>query len=1043
MAGSVSVFDMNLSRREMLALGGGVGASLAGSAPALVPPHGTEERTVVLHEVTNAAVTASPDGRRIAFDALGLLWIASIEGGSARRLTGDLDDIAQPDWSPDGTRITYQSYRGGQFHIWSIAADGGSPIQHTRGAQDDREPRWSPDGKWIAFASDRSGRYAIHLLEVATGIVRQLSRGASQDSEPAWSPDGLHIAYVADGTRLLLSNLDGDAREVARVVPSSDPFRPAALRAPAFAPDGRIAHVRLEDGQTNFVLNGDGGVMGEDFYPFRPAWLHGGEMLYGSDGGLWRRPAKGARQRIPVSFSVPVVRPQYKRRTRGRDGLSPAIGIASPMLSPDGRRIAFCALNALWLLPIGGKPERLLSDNFYKCHPAWSPDGRQLVYASDRGGTLQLWLLDLAARDAPRQLTSLPDAAQSATWSPDGRYIAFLTQTGALHMLEVATGAVRKIYDTLWEPGRPSFSADGRHIALAAFRPSSGRFREGLSEILTISLDTGEGRYAPILPGKSIGTRGDDGPVWSPDGHAMAFVFASTLWTVAVDAQGRLLAPPRQITHEVTDAISWGRDTILYLNNGRLRLVAATGGTPRTVPCDLRYARPRSRQRKVVRAGRLWDGSGTTPRPRMDVIVEDDRIAAVLPATDDAPSDADARFIDGSDLTLLPGLIDMHVHRQMQGYAFGDRMGRLLLAMGITTTRSLGGPAYHMVEDREALESGARIGPRHYGTGEAIDGSRIYYNFMRPLTEPGQLDFEMARAKALSYDLVKTYVRLPHADQARVVDAAHRLGLPVYSHYHYPALRLGLDGMEHMGATSRLGYSRTVTAQGKGYGDVNALFAAAKASRTPTLFLATVLLGEDDTLVRDPRIRALYPPWEYARLTRHAEAMRDGDRVPILNSLRNQVGQIRDMIAAGWHFIAGTDSPIDFTAVSLHCNLRAMARFGVSPREALLAATRHAGEALEQRVGRVEPGHLADMILVEGNPLTCIDDAARIVHVIAGGTAHTPESLMAPFTNIAAAKLENPILPPLAAAHQHYWWQDRHYVESGRFACCAGHMVHA
>src|SRR3546814_13880451 len=122
---------------------------------------------------------------------------------------------------------------------------------------------------------------------------------------------------------------------------------------------------------------------------------------------------------------------------------------------------------------------------------------------------------------------------------------------------------------------------------------------------------------------------------------------------------------------------------------------------------------------------------------------------------------------------------------------------------------------------------------------------------MRPVTEPGQMALELARAEALSYDMIKTYVRLTHADQARVTAAAHRLGMHVSSHYHYPALHSGVDCMEHLGATNRYGYSRTVTALGAGYQDVTALFTAAQAGRTHTLFFACVLLGEDASLAED------------------------------------------------------------------------------------------------------------------------------------------------------------------------------------------------
>lgn len=1041
-----------VSRRAALAIGGGVGLAVAGGVStaggAAGKPAPAVDRDVIVSEATNVALTVSPDGGMIAFDLLGILWTIPVTGGPALRLTGDFDDIAQPHWSPDGKRIAFQSYRSGNFHIWSIAAGGGALTQHTDGAFDHREVRWSPDGRTIAFSSDRSeGRYAIHLLDVATGAVRLLSRGSSQDSEPAWSPDGRSIAYVADGTRLMVADLEGHAREAASVPPSPDRFRPSEIRAPSFAPDGTLSYVRVADGALTLVAGARDLIAGEDYYPFRPGWLPDGGLVYGAGGKIRRLGPDGRRTVIGFTLNAPVVTPDYARKKRDFDGTAkrPVVGIASPVLSPDGARIAFCALNDLWLLPLGGKPARLVSDASHKCHPAWSPDGRVLAYSTDRGGTLQIWLRDLAG-GAERQLTNLPDAAAiSASWSQDGRLIAFLTQEGALHTVEVATGAVQKVYDALWEPGRPSFGPDARTIAMAAFKPASARYREGLSEILTIDRATGKGRYAPVLPGKSLGTRGDDGPVWSPDGTMMAFIFASTLWVAPVDAAGAFTGRPRQLNREVSDAISWSGDSksILYLSNGKLRLVAVAGGAPRTIPCALSWAAAKPSGRTVIRAGRMWDADRPGYRRDVDLVVEGNRIAAILPAEPAAPSDANARFIDGSGLTLMPGLIDMHTHRQMQGYAYGDRMGRLWLAMGVTATRSPGAPAYHMVEDREALDSGARIGARHFATGEAIDGSRIFYNFMRPVTEPGQMALEMARAEALSYDMIKTYVRLPHAEQARVVRAAHALGMHLSSHYHYPALHSGMDCMEHMGATSRYGYSRTITALGAGYQDVTALFAAAKAGRTPTLFTAGVLLGEDDGLVRDRRVRMLYPSWDYAKLKARAKAMREGDRSSMLANLERQVRQIRDTMAKGWHVISGTDSPIDFSGVSLHLNLRAMVRFGISPHDALLSATRHSGDFLGEPLGRVAPGMLADLILVKGDPLARIEDTANVEHVLVNGVAHTPEGLIAPFAGTEKVAVANEMLPPIAAAHQHYWWQAADYVESSRAACCAGHSAHA
>src|SRR5699024_10854773 len=116
------------------------------------------------------------------------------------------------------------------------------------------------------------------------------------------------------------------------------------------------------------------------------------------------------------------------------------------------------------------------------------------------------------------------------------------------------------------------------------------------------------------------------------------------------------------------------------------------------------------------------------------------------------------------------------------------------LAYGVTSTLSVGDQVYRAMEDRDSLDAGTRVGPRFYATGEPIDGSRVYYNFMRPTSSSEQIPLELSRAQELDYDFLKTYVRLPAQDMATVVDAAHEMGLPSASHYLSPGAFVGQDG---------------------------------------------------------------------------------------------------------------------------------------------------------------------------------------------------------------------------------------------------------
>ncbi|MFI6265232.1 amidohydrolase family protein [Micromonospora sp. NPDC051006] len=1036
-------------RRDLLAGAAGA-AALVGSGIAEVEPaqaargpgdaHRPDERRVRLRQGTDVAAQLSPDGRMIAMDLVSVLWVLPASGGPARRLTSDLFDIAQPDWAPDSSTIAFQSYRDGAFNLWLIRPDGSGLRQLTNGPYDHREPRFSPDGRRIAFSSDLSGSYGIHLLDVDTGRITPVADTGVEEYEPAWSPDGDRIAFVVANTRIDVVDLASGIRSTAVTAPAG-----AVLHSPTWTPDGRdLVYHRLLDGRSELWRNDAALVTGEDTYPFRVSWRSDREFVYTADGRIRRRRLDAdRRQEVGFAAAVTVATPRYRKRRRDFDSTTrrPVVGIGSPVLSPDGRQVAFRALNDIYLMTIGQAPRPLTRDHWWTCDPAWSPDGRYLSYSTDRGGKLDIWLRDLRT-GAERQLTNLPDAAAvSGTWSPAGDRLAFLDQNGALYTVEVASGAVQPVFAATFEPGRPTWSADGTVIALAAVVPYSARYREGLSKILLVDRSTGAARYVDPMPHRSIQTRGDDGPVWSPDGRRMAFVVASVLWVVDVHPDGTFAGPPRQVTHEVTDAPSWSGDSgeLLYLNNGRLRLVPADGGAPRTVPVGLSWTNSQPRGRTVIRAGRLWDGVGPRLRADVDVVVEGHRIVAV----EKSRPGRDGRIVDARDGVVTPGLIDMHHHREMQGYAYGARQNRLWLSLGVTTTRSPGSPAYHMVEERESVQSGARIGPRYFATGEAVDGARIFYNFMRPTFDERQLALELERAGALDYDLMKAYVRLPVAWQRAVVEWSHRHGVHATSHYHYPAFAFGSDGMEHTGATNRFGYSRTVTAIGAGYQDVIDIFNTSRAARTPTLFGANTLLREDTSLVTDRRVRTLYPSWQYAALQAAVTTAQTTDQTANRENLARQVAQVAAMVRGGGRVLTGTDSPIAFNAVSLHLNLRAMVAYGLSPYEALTTATRGPGEFLEEPIGQVVPGGYADLVVLGGDPLADIDQAANVRQTMANGVLHSVDELLAPFEAGTAARTTaapaNTLLPavPEHPDNARYWWHDPHYVDESRHSCCA------
>lgn len=985
---------------------------------------GLPAKTVTLTEGTNIAATVSPDQRTIVMDLQGSLWTIPFQGGPAKQLTDPMIEPARPDYSPKGNLIAFQAYKGGTFHIWTMDPRGAGLKQVTSGHGDDREPRFSPDGSKIAFASDRAfqGSYDIWVVDLASGKLTQKTSASADEYEPAWSPNKYEIAFVSgvgiNGTSIQAVSEDGKLRTLASA-PSG-----THLNSPSWAPDGeRVAYTQFAGGKSRLMISGKAAGLGDDVFPFAANWLPGERLLYTGNGKIHITSLSAGETRdVPFQASIVLNRTPYRRKHYDFDSQTAqqVKGIVSPALSPDGKSIVFEALNQLWLMKIGSKPERLTDDAFYKEDPAWSPDGKRIAYSSDKAGSEDLYILDPATKEEKRLTMSADSAEVSAAWSPEGKRLAYQDQNGATYTIDIESGEKRKAAAAQFAPSKPSWSADGKTLAIGALKPYTKRFREGTSQILTVNLETGALTYTEPAPFKSLSTRGEDGPLYSPDGKSIAFVMDSLLWIRPVDQQGVPSGPGRPINHEVTDAPTWSGDSkqLLYLSNGRLRLIAADGSNAQTVPLDLSFHLEAQPQRTIIHAGRLWDGRGADVRTDVDITVIGNRIRSIGPHRA-MTADPQTKFINASNQTVIPGLWESHTHEWISGKFYGDRLGRLWLAYGVTELQSQGDPVYRAAETREAFASGDRLGPRFFASGEAIDGERVYYNFMRPTMSDEQLDLELSRAQALGYDLLKTYVRLPHTMQKKAMTFAHdKLGVPTASHYMLPGMAYGMDGMTHVSATARLGFAYTRSAGGVSYNDMRTLFETSGMFDISTAFASSPLYAEDPAMVEDPRLLGLNTPWDQAVLRAKLALAQGrkpvvpegahlppggGDRAATLESLRKEMETVGSIVRAGGILLAGTDSPLDNVATALHLGLRAQVKYGLKPWQALQTATLLPAKAfgVSADLGTLEPGKLADLVVVSGNPLENIKDAANVQSVMKSGKLYSTADLLAPFSRLA------------------------------------------
>jgi imidazolonepropionase-like amidohydrolase len=379
---------------------------------------------------------------------------------------------------------------------------------------------------------------------------------------------------------------------------------------------------------------------------------------------------------------------------------------------------------------------------------------------------------------------------------------------------------------------------------------------------------------------------------------------------------------------------------------------------------------------QVIRAGRLIDGTGSAPRPDQAVYVEDSRIAGVGPATE-IPTDADVVDLSGS--TVLPGLIDCHVHLVFSHseYPLGDLLAeddqqlllrgvaaaRQALRAGITTVRDLGGRGGVTFRLRDAVASGLIPGPRIMAAGSPITTTRGHCYFLG-LEADGQAAVRAAARRELDsganclkimatggrmtpgtdigraqYTADEIRVAVDEACRARVTVAAHALGTAGIRN----ATEAGVNTIEHC---------NWLTPDGRV--ELDEAVAARMAERGTAVVPTLVPLARSAAALREQVVRS-----------------------------------VRRMRELGVRVVAGTDAGVSLTPFdSLPRELEILvSEVGLSPLEAIQAATGDAAQALgiADTVGSLQPGRAADFIAVDGDPSVRIADVRAVRRVIKGG----------------------------------------------------------
>jgi Tol biopolymer transport system component/DNA-binding SARP family transcriptional activator len=453
-------------------------------------------------------------------------------------------------------------------------------------------PSLSPDGKFLAFAAGPTGRLRIYVRQLDGGRTIAVAEDLGGDQHwPRWSPDGTRLSLETNRSIYLVPALGGD---------------PKLLVAPAAGPQ----------------VNGEGALSDEG--PSYLAWSPDGRRIaYAVGREIEVRAVSGG----PVTRLAAMDQPHSFAWSPDGTRLALVVGNSAFVYAPDA--IGNIAPSSIWIVPTsGGPPERVTDAASLNTCPAWMPDGRSLLFISNRDGSRDIYRVTLGRSGGPTAvptrittglnlhgldlsrdgrvlvyadfsdyanirslnlpergtissavstaLTSGHQSIEGLALSPDGRWLAFDSDRGghqAIYRLALPGGEPQLLSSDSDDDFMPAWSPDGRELAYYGFR-------QGHRRLFVMPIDGG-------APGPVARDSGNQRyPGWAPDGKQLVFHSDRTgrfeLYVVARDPGGRW-SRPRQLTTEGGQDARWSPDggSILYLRDARLWVIPAGGGAPR------------------------------------------------------------------------------------------------------------------------------------------------------------------------------------------------------------------------------------------------------------------------------------------------------------------------------------------------------------------------------------------------------------------------------------------------------------------------------
>jgi len=986
---------------------------------------GSETRTVSFetNEGTALGFDLSPDGKTIVFDLLGQLWTFPAEGGEATPITDSVGDISEdldPSFSPNGEWIVFTGNREGKSGIWLIPSLGGEPrlikeIGWAPPVWQNARPSWSSDGKYIAFSD--ADRFYLHDVSRDTTVHVKLKHQIKGPLQPAWLPDGRIVTRIPEIQ--WFQNPEGPLRIIDPETGESEELDTSGLAtaSPIPSPSGkRIAYLagdeenRLQvwvqsiSGENQIQLTND-----DEISPTRIRWIgNDEEILYSARGKLWSVCVdQGDIREISFKANVKFERdnpnlPPVRFPEPGSE--IPARGHTGMALSPDGKKAGIIALGKLWLWYFGEDPQVVKEMPISAGWLDWSPGGKKLAWSAGLDGSEDLYITDVQYGKT-RQLTSLPGQAYRPAWSPDGNHIAFfywpapafIGSTDSEHIEgyfavvpadeEIVDDRsdvllLREISDRgrwLWSPGpmiqeKPVWNQSSDALLYHRARSEDWRTRWW---------DSPDGEWIMLpLNGKPQPVRGLEGTPtflqWAEDSH-LYYIQSNQLWRA--EMQDGSPGKPVRLTEDAALYPSVSNNgTVLYIGEDGYRIRYPDGRTDK-LGWPLTYRTPEL-QPMLIRDANILSEPNASTQHLSDIRIENGRIAEIAPGGTINP-DRNTVIVEANGRTLIPGLIDLHAH----GSDYFDYLGSFY--HGVTTVREAGAAIAKTASYRDITEAGILPGPRviiggpqhNPGDQNPSSGSSV-----QNLADSGDIQ----RALSISQAFGATYAKMrgprDWAAGAEFTREAHKRGLRVSGHcaYPLPLIATGIDHREHLNDCRYLQNDYQDILQLMHAADITIVTTVSDLSvwtgRAAARSVESLLEGDETEPFITPSLQwfgSHYPP--------------NADR----ESAREPIDGLAVLIESGISIAAGTDSwllPPD----AIHIELEELVISGLSPAEAITAATSKAAELIgaDNEIGSVEEGKIADLILLDADPLEDIRNTRAIYKVIKGGEIVDREGIL-------------------------------------------------